>query len=154
MLAALEVHGEDPQDPVVAVARTLGRPEEEVRDVVDALVVTGGLVWLDGRPVVPPKRRVHTGVDAARHAELARHWAEVATALEAPFVARGYVVVSIGESDLQRLFALHRRVHADTVELVARSGAERVVAISLQTAALDGLPLPPRAVPGNTSRRT
>lgn len=144
VLAALEVHGDAPEDPVTAIAGRLSRPEPEVREIVEALVRTGGLLWVDGRPRVPPNRRVHTGVDRERHLDLARFWARTAAELEGPPIARGYLVVSMAEADLPALFELHRRLHVDTVELVARSPAERVVVVSVQTAALDGLPLPRR----------
>ncbi len=144
VLAALEVHGADPAPQVEGIAARLSLGEPLVREILDALVATGGLQRRAGRWAVPAERRVDTTVDRARHQTQARFWAEAALGVEGPAAARGYLVLSCAEADLAALFELHRRVHADTVELVARSPAERVLVVSIQTVALDGRPLPSR----------
>lgn len=142
VLAALEVHGDDPEPQAPSIAARLSRDEAEVRAILDALVLTGGLQRRADRWVVPRNRRVDTTVDRARHLDQGRFWAETALAYDPPQAARGYLVMSCSDDDLSSLFELHRSMHAQTVELVAPSPSQRVVLVVVQTVALDGQPLP------------
>ncbi|MEQ1503107.1 MAG: helix-turn-helix domain-containing protein [Myxococcota bacterium] len=144
ILAALEVHGDAPTPPIPAVASSLGLAEDEVRQVVDALVLTGGLLVVDGRPKVPDPRRVDTTANANAHAMLGEFWARTVAELPPAQVRRGYLVMSVAERDLPRLFAVHFEAHRALVEIVAASNPpERVIVACNQLAALDGGPIVP-----------
>ena len=141
VLAALEAHGAAPEPQAPAIAATLGRDEAEVREILDALVVTGGLQRRADRWVAPQDRRVNTTVDPLRHREQARFWAETALGYAPPAAGRGYLVLSLAEADVPALLELGRDAYAAMVELAARSPPERVLLVSTQTVALDGRPL-------------
>lgn len=145
ILRALELVTPDghPRNDTAAVATSVGLPQGEVRDLLDALAEAGQVQRHGDRWSLATVLTVDTRADEEQNLRLKRHWAEVALArLERTRGAGSslfsYNLFAISRSNYEVIRHLHLEYYDRMREVVANDrNPERVVVANLQLCALD-----------------
>ena len=124
------------------IARTLGRPVEEIADIRRSLVSSGGLKWEDGRLRTQP-HRMTTVNDPTLWAFLSDHWDGATRARPWGIRRSSWLVLSVTEEAAVETERILRRAWREIRDVVgAVEDPDRVLVVTRNLSTLDGRALP------------